>query len=149
MSFHRLILGFGKEPAHFAQIASGLGCCILNCQGHGLLQKALKFYYIGGCNIICEIKLLYQAIRPSWIFKESLNNVIPCYLSEKELMKRQSYQKGLKANDYELIMFQELKCITLLTIRRNSYAGSNYHAEPPTKIYSLNLRKIIFYYSKD
>lgn len=64
-------------------------------------------------------------------------------------MKKQSYQKGLKANDYELIMFQELKCTTLLTIRRNSYAGSNYHAEPPAMIYSLKMRKIIFHYSKD
>lgn len=63
-------------------------------------------------------------------------------------MKEQSYQKGLKANDYELIMFQEFKCKILLIIRRNSYAGSNYHAEPPTMIYSLKKRKITFHYSK-
>lgn len=64
-------------------------------------------------------------------------------------MKKQSYLKGLKANDYELIMLQVLKCTILQTIRRNSYAGTSYHAESPTVIYSLKMREIIFHYSKD
>lgn len=64
-------------------------------------------------------------------------------------MKKQSYQKGLKAKFYELIMFQVLKCPTLQTIKRNSFAGSQNHAESPTMIYSLKIREIIFHYSKD
>lgn len=133
----------------FVKIASGLGCCIPHCQRHGLLQKTLKVNDIGGCNIISESKLPYQDIQPSWIFRESLNKVIVYYLNEKELMKKQSYLKGLKANDYELIMLQVLKCTTLQTIRRNSYAGTSYHVESPTVIYSLKMREIIFHYSKD